>query len=388
MIDKGILKEILNIRNRNVLFDLILRKLKKFADLEQISYDEYKTSEGTIPVVTISRTIIPQEIKYVKLFIGSQHNEYNGLFGIIEFLNLIEKKFISISEILDRHQILILAPLMNPFGFLNPRKDNKSGYYLRNGTNLNRYWRRTFAPEYNNGGDDLSKQPIPDHTQIIKKLLYKFWRRKEIQIYIMDFHETSLLERYLEELNRNLKKASTTYKFNHWLKEGIVYNVIKLNNIKFKRKPLFYKCVPKADHTHINLTIKQLELVCEKLQKYISNNNGKLAFYFCYSNRSKEFCERLAQKVYKNLKNLLWETYFPAFNHNFNDHGCFVNMNDVIQRKGVYSIELETPKQFFNIFDEIQKSKTDLRYFDKKIRDMNMGIILVVESIKEMSMLY
>ncbi|MHA2283531.1 MAG: hypothetical protein ACXAC5_22035 [Promethearchaeota archaeon] len=388
MINKEDLKDLLNLSNRNALFEKILKKLKGFADLEHINYYEFKTSEGTIPIIIITKSSIPEEIRYVKVFIGAQHNEYNGLFGIIEFLNLIDKSFISVNEILKSHQILIFAPLMNPYGFLNPRKDNKSGYYLRNGTNLNRYWRRTFAPEYKNDEDDLNNRQIPEHTHIIKSLLDKYWRREEIPLYIMDFHETSLLRRYSEELNKNLKRDSNTYKFNHWLKEGIVYNIIKLYNIKFTRKPLFYKCTPKADHTHINLTVKQLDIVCEKLQEYISNNIEKLQFYFCYSNRSKEFCEQLAHSISNKLEDILWETYFPAFNHNFNDHGCFVNMNDVIKRKGVYSMELEAPKQFFNIFDEIEKSKADLNYFDKKIRVMNMSIKLVVESIKEMSTLY
>jgi len=382
------LKELLNLSDRNVLFEKILKKLNKFADLEYVNYSEFKTSEGAIPIITIAKSSNPEEIKYIKVFTGSQHNEYNGLFGIIEFLNLIDKSIITINEILKSQQILIFAPLMNPYGFLNPRKDNKSGYYLKNGTNLNRYWRRTFAPEYLNGKDDLHNHPIPEHAKVFKRLLDKFWRREEIQVYIMDFHETSLIERFSEELNQNLKTDSTAYKFNHWLKERIVYNVIKLYNIKFTRKPLFYKCNPKADHTHINLTVKQLDIVCEKLQKYISNNKGKLQFYFCYSNRSKEFCERLAHSVYNNLKKNLWETYFPAFNHNFNDHGCFVNMNDAIRRKGVFSMELESPKQFFNIFDEIEKSKTDLYYFDNKTRAMNMSINLVVESIMEMARLY
>ena len=63
-------------------------------------------------------------------------------------------------------------------------------------------------------------------------------------------------------------------------------------------------------------------------------------------------------------------------------------MNDAAKRKGVYSMELETQKQFFNIFDEIEKSKSQIGYFDKKIKIMNMSIRLVVESIKEMINLY
>jgi hypothetical protein len=384
MITEDLLKQLLDISNRETLYKKILKKLKSFANLEHTNYFEFETSEGIIPIVLMGKSSIVEEIKYVKVFTGAQHNEYNGLFGIIQFLNLVNESTISIHEILKNNQILILAPLMNPYGFLNPRKDNKSGYYIRDGTNLNRYWRKTFAPEYKNDEDDIKSRSVPEHTNIIKSLLEKFWKREEIKIYIMDFHETSLLERFSEELNKNLKKDSTTYKFDHWLKEGIVYNVIKLYNVTFNGEPLFYKCNSKADHTHINLTVNQLDDVCEKLREYISNNTRKLKFYYCYSNKSSEYCKRLAKKIYNNLKNLLWETYFPAFYHNFNDHGCFVNMNDAINRKGVYAMELEVPKQFFNIFDEIDKSKTDLNYFDKKIRAINRSIKLVVESIKEM----
>jgi len=63
-------------------------------------------------------------------------------------------------------------------------------------------------------------------------------------------------------------------------------------------------------------------------------------------------------------------------------------MNDAVIRKGVYSMALETQKHFFNVFNEIEKSKTEIDYFDKKIKIMNMSIRLVVESIKEMINLY
>ena len=388
MISKKYLKLLLDLRNRNCLFDKILNKLKNYANLENIYYSEFKTSEGKIPIITLAKSLNPEDFRYVKMFVGAQHNEYNGLFGIIEFLNMLEKSILSLDEILKDHSIIIMAPLMNPYGFLHPRKDNKSGYYLKNGANLNRFWRRTFAPEYKDGENDLINFKIPEHAKILKKIFDEFWKREEIQVYILDFHETSLLERFSEELNNNLKIDLNTFKFSHWLKEGIIYNVMKLYDIKYTRKPLFYKSNPNSDYTHINLPIEQLNVVCKKLQEYISTNKGKLQFYFCYSNRSKEFCKRLAQKIYNNLEDILWETNFPAFNHNFNNHGCFVNMNDAVIRKGVYSMELETQKHFFNIFDEIEKSKTEIDYFDKKIKIMNMSIRLVVESIKEMINLY
>lgn len=384
MINKKYLKKLLDLSKRNILFDKILKKLRNYADLENIYYHEFNTSEGRIPILTLAKSLKPAEIRYIKIFVGAQHNEFNGLFGIIEFLNLIEKSIISLNEILAFNQALILAPLMNPYGFLHPRKDNKSGYYLKNGTNLNRFWRKTFAPEYKSDEEGFNNHRIPEHTKIFKKILDKFWKKEDIQIYIMDFHETSLLERFSEELNNTLRTDLNTFKFSHWLKERMIYNIIKLYNINITQTPLFGKSNPNADHSHINLPKNQLELVCDKLQDHISNNNGKMQFYFCYSNESKQFCKRLARNIYNKLKEILWETCYPAFNHSFINHGCFVNMNDAITRKGVYSMELETQKHFFNIFDEIEKSKTEMDYFDKKVKKMNMAIKLVVESIKEM----
>ncbi len=388
MINKEILKELLDLPNRRKLFGKILNKLKIGSNLKDIHYFEFEISEGKIPVIIIAKSLNSEEIRFIKVFVGAQHNEYNGLFGTIEFLYMIDKSIVHLDEILKEDQILIFFPLMNPYGFINPNKKNKSGYYLRNGTNLNRYWRRTFAPEYKSSEDDLNQYPLPEHAKILYKLLEKYWKRENIPIYILDFHETSLLEKFLADLISNLQKNSITYKFSHWLKEGIVYNIIKLYNIPYSRKSLFYRCNPNADHTHINLTIKQLDIVYQNLQEYVAKNYGKLPFYFCYSNRSKEFCERLAQNVYNKLKDVLWETYFPAFNHNFHNHGCFVNMNDAIKRKGVYSMELESQKQFFNIFDEIDKSKADINYFKNKTRIIKMSTQVVVESIKEMLQLF
>ena len=388
MFNKEILTQILDLPNRRLLFEEILNTLKSFSKLEDIHYTDYDTSEGKIPVITIAKSLNPEETRYLKLFIGAQHNEYSGLFGIIEFLDKIEKSIVDLEDILINNQILIFAPLMNPYGFINPKKDNKSGYYLRNGTNLNRYWRKTFAPEYESGEDEINQYPTPEHVKILYSVLKKYWERDDIQIYILDFHETSLLVRFKADLIANLQKDLISYKFSHWLKEGIIYNIIKLYNIPYSRKPLFIRSTPNADHTHINLTVNQLESVIQNLQEFAVKNEKKLPFYFCYSNRSKEFCERLAQNVYNKLKDVLWETYFPAFNHHFHNHGCFVNMNDAIKRKGVYSMELETQKHFFNIFDEIEKSKADINYFENKIRMFKMSIQLVVKSINEILTLY
>ena len=57
-----------------------------------------------------------------------------------------------------------------------------------------------------------------------------------------------LQNRRINELNRELKKKSITYKFDHWLKERIILNVMELYDIKYYKKPLFFKCNPSANH--------------------------------------------------------------------------------------------------------------------------------------------
>ena len=96
--------------------------------------------------------------------------------------------------------------------------------------------------------------------------------------------------------------------------------------------------------------MNEINLIYERILDYITKNNGKLPFYFCYNNKSKEYCEKLAEVIYHKLEETLWETRFPAFPHNFHDHGCFVNMNKVAKRQKLYAMELESKKQFFDIF--------------------------------------
>ncbi|MFW9897703.1 MAG: hypothetical protein ACFFDO_00385 [Candidatus Thorarchaeota archaeon] len=374
------LKDLLNISRRQKLFEKILNFLEHLNNLNDVVYETFIVSEGTLPIIYIGKDFDIDKVKYVKIFVGAQHNEYNGLFGILEFLKMVQNQKISVNEILKEDQILIFFPLMNPYGFLNPSIHNKSGYYLKDGTNLNRFWRRTFAPDYNNYNDDHIEYPIPEHANIVKKILKKYWEKENMPIYILDFHETSLLERIPKELSKNLMKESISYKFDHWLKEGIILNVMELYHIKYYKKPLFFKCTPSANHNHISLSIKQLDTVFEKLLEYMTTNKDKLPFYFCHSEKSKDCCENVAKKVYNKLKDKLWETNYTAVKH-FHDHGCLVMMGDATSRSNVFSMELESQKQFFDLFNEIEKSQNNSNYFEKKLKSINLSIELAVESI-------
>ncbi|MFW9820107.1 MAG: hypothetical protein ACFFE5_10910 [Candidatus Thorarchaeota archaeon] len=377
------LKALLDISNREILYKKILKELELVKKLNNTSYQIYQRSEITIPVIKIAKNSILDECNHVKIFIGAQHNEYNGLFSMMKFFKLLREKKIELNEAVKSDQILIFLPLLNPYGFRNPKKSNKSGYYLENGTNLNRFWCKAFAPDIRDENDDLNDKPLPEQVIIVKKILQKYWDKHNINLYILDFHETSLLERFPIELCKNLNPF---YKFDHWLKEGIILNIMKLYEIPYYRKPLFFKCNPYADHTHLNLTHKQFERVFEKLKEYISRNKGKgkLPFYFCYNDKSKDYCLKLANIVYNNLKEKLWQTYFPAFNHTFINHGCFVNMSNLTSRPNIYSMELESQKHFFNIFQEINESISDPKYFEKKLNLINVSIELALEAIKVM----
>lgn len=385
--DLETLKALLDISNREILFNKILNEFELVKDLNYTSYQIYGSPETIIPVIKIAKNSKFDEVNHVKIFIGAQHNEYNGLFAILKFIHLLQEKKISLTELVRTDQILIFLPLLNPYGFKNPNRSNKSGYYLEDGTNLNRFWCKTFAPDYSIGNEDLNGIALPEQTIIVKQILQKYWDNEDTNLYILDFHETSLLKRFPIELANNLNPY---YKFDHWLKEGIILNVMKLYNIPYYRKPLFFKCNPSADHAHLNLTHKQFERVFKKLNEYMLRNQGKgkLPFYFCYSDKSKEYCLKLAKKVYNNLKEKLWDTYFPAFNHNFINHGCFVNMSNITTRPNVYSMELESQKQFFDIIKEIEESNSNPNYFEKKLNLINVSIELALEAIKVMINLF
>ncbi|MFW9945225.1 MAG: hypothetical protein ACFFDX_00195 [Candidatus Odinarchaeota archaeon] len=387
------LKKLMDLSKRKYLYLEIFKKFKLFSDLKNVYYKAYEIKEGLIPVIFIAKSLDTKTVKSVKVFTAAQHNEYNGLFGILEFLKEFNEGLTDIEDILIENQILIFFPLLNPYGFLHPKRDNKSGYFLENGTNLNRFWRKTFVPEYNDLQLALNNYEPPMQTQIIKTILDNYWKNENIGIYIMDFHETSLMDRFINQLSLSLNQESYTFKFTHWLQEKIILNIIELYDLmKYRHnltpQNLFFKCNPSANHRHLNLTMKEINLIYEKLLDYIIENSKKLPFYFCYNSKSKEYCEKLAQIIYHKLEEILWETRSTAFPHDFHDHGCFVNMNKAAKRQKLYAIELESSKQFFNIFREIERSKSDADYLEKKLIFINKSIVLVSETIREMIKLF
>ena len=80
------LKGLLDISHRKVLLDKIFEQLEDLDKINYVSFEKHEISNGTIPIVKIARSLKLDDVKTVKIFVGAQHNEYNGLFGILEFL--------------------------------------------------------------------------------------------------------------------------------------------------------------------------------------------------------------------------------------------------------------------------------------------------------------
>jgi len=376
-IDANILKKILNPEDRNNLLEEIYEIFDNFNKNDLIELVFLEISDGKIPVLIINKPKDLNQLKRVFIFVGSQHNEYSGLFGMISYLN--ELVSTNNSEILPKDKIntmIILFPLMNPYGFLNPRPDNKSGYYLKNGDNLNRYWRKTFIPNFREKDEDNNPYIIPENALVFKNFIQKYWER-DLEICLIDFHETSLLRRFTEDM---VKELNAFYKLEHYYKMWIVEYLIKREDLP-RREPLFMKPHKDLDHHHFNITINQGEQLRENLREVWKKNKYKLPFAYIYNYKSGDFCRLIARKVHSKLKEFMWDIRQPAFLHP-EDHGCFVCLGHSTRRPKTFTCELELDKQFFNLFEEIEKCKSSQVYFDKKIDNINKTIDIVKETMK------
>jgi hypothetical protein len=374
-VDENILNKLLNPEDRKDLLDDIFKKLESLSSSEIIELEFLEISTGRIPVITINKLNDLSQIERVFLFTGAQHNEYNGLFGQIAFLSELSAN--NSIDLLPQNSAIVLFPLMNPYGFLNPRRDNKSGYYLKSGANLNRCWRRTFIPNFVENNEEVDLNPIPENSMAFKYFIQKYWDR-EIELYIVDFHETSLFRRFSEDMAKNL---NAFYKFEHPYQMWTVQYLTKYEDLP-KREPLFVKPSQCIDHLHFNLNINQGEKLREDFKKAWEKNKDKLPFYYVFTRKSKDFCKSIAKKVQDNLKDILWDIRKPAHQHVAN-HGCIVCLGYSTSRPKTYTCELEVDKQFFNLFEEAEKCNSDKAYFTKKLKNINITVEIVKETIKQ-----
>ncbi len=91
---------LLDITNRQKLLDKILEQLEDLDEITYVSFEKHEISEGTIPIIYIARSLEVVNVKSVKIFVGAQHNEFNGLFGILRFLTMVREREINVEDLL------------------------------------------------------------------------------------------------------------------------------------------------------------------------------------------------------------------------------------------------------------------------------------------------
>jgi len=377
-IDKEILNKLLSPDKRNDLLNEIYRRLESINESDFVELEYLNITDGKIPVLTVNKPQSLEQLKKVLILVGAQHNEYSGMYGQISYLTeLVSSSNRRLFPLNQKQSMMIFFPLMNPYGFLNPKLDNKSGYYLENGHNLNRYWRKLFITNYIEKDEETDPYIMPDNALVFKNFLHDYWER-EIEIFLIDFHETSLFRRFSLDLVKNL---NAFYKLDHHHKMWIVEYLIKKEDIP-KREPFFVKPHSCINHHHFNITINQGEQLKENFIKAWDRNKDKLPFGYACNYKSGDICKVIAQKVQSNLRNIIWDIRKPTFIHP-EDHGCLVCMGHSTRRPNTYIFELELDKQLFNLFEENEKCKRDQNYFNKKIENINSTIDIVVETIKQ-----
>ena len=90
--DVKTLKKLIDLPARNEFFTEILEFIESLDQLDYIYSKIHEIPEGKIPIIHVKKSMDFNEVKYVKLFVGAQHNEYNGLFGILELFQQIKNK--------------------------------------------------------------------------------------------------------------------------------------------------------------------------------------------------------------------------------------------------------------------------------------------------------
>lgn len=225
---------ILDIEKRKRLFNKIVEGLISSEAKLNAKFVKINISRGEyfIPVLYSPKQ---KDGAPILTFIGAQHNEFSGLFGQMQFLLSDSSQFLM--EWKERTKGgFCFVPLFNVDGFFRPKKHNKWGYFSRlnnnnptsgNYINLNRYWNEVFS-------NYLSNVPV-EHHEFGKFLsgIGGLGEGRQGPLYIIDFHETSLVYRYIEEL---ALRFDNDYRVDHWIKKWIIDSTsdyIKANNPHF-----------------------------------------------------------------------------------------------------------------------------------------------------------
>ena len=67
--------------------------------------------------------------------------------------------------------------------------------FLKNGSNLNRYWGDVFAPGYLSEKDNFDDKPIPEHAISFRKLIEKYWSHALVDMVAIAYSAEGIIKK-------------------------------------------------------------------------------------------------------------------------------------------------------------------------------------------------
>ncbi|MBD3230059.1 MAG: hypothetical protein GF329_17910 [Candidatus Lokiarchaeota archaeon] len=357
-IDDNLIKHLLYPELRADIFHKISSSLRKIADSLEINYKELKL-ENSMVIPIIFHKKINAASPYI-LIQGAQHNEYNGTFGIMDYL--YSGKVRALLRLCERTGGgFCFIPILNVRGFLNPIKENKWGYYTKRPEymnidkikiNTNRYWDKTIKYEtINNLKSELPEENLKIGNFLLEARQVK--KKPHAEFIILDFHETSLPYRFRKQMEM---KFDTDYSIkDHWLKGWILETALLHKGIPFTNK----------------ISKKVVELVKNTLHELNKEIDEKSLYFLLYTPHSRLFARYVSDKVEKSFKSNLWFSTKYCFYHKYPLNGCYCTAN--MKRPWLKAIEIEARKIFFNLQEERNKFETNKSYKHYLIKHLTLN---------------
>jgi len=312
-------------------------------------------------------------------FLAAQHNEYNGTFGILDFFLSSENEVRQ--ELKDYLNItngaLLFTIIGNPVGFLFPSKENKYGYFaqIHSQVNMNRYWDKILLPSKLKRNQKFISKINLTIGSFLNSLI-KFNNQSNSTIIAIDFHETSLIVKDLQEIKNNFSQKLI---LDDWVKKFIIFALLKEFKLEYNEIKLFDNeiNIPEKNKSDIlpnidlNKPIKMMEIVpknlynYEDMKKYLNKFYKSICqegyYFFCYGNK---IGLDLSHYLSKRLK----EDYFPS--ELFKDQNTFFLPYKKIghlsrtsyYNPNLHAIEIEMSKIFYNLEEIYMKLKRNINY--------------------------
>ena len=321
-LDESALLKLIEITERKLFFKEIANSLKrksKEMDANFAFIGDEKSYE--IPVLYKEQSA---ENAPVLIFIGAQHNEFNGTFGVFDFL---DKNIDLLSKWIKKTRGgFCFIPIFNKQGFLHPRRENKWGYYIfkknLDKANLNRFWKYTLDLE-NSKSYHKSQPPIHKH---FKAFLVESFRKP---LYFFDFHETSLLYKKIRKVMDY--QGGKLPKTNHWMDDWITKTALQYKDF----------------HPDINRDKMDTKAIQKSLRSMFSQMEQQSFYFIEFTKNIEELAMHIDKKLELEFQDVLIPGHKRSMQNLYDIDGSVLQAARHID--GIYVLEFEMRKLIFDL---------------------------------------